>query len=59
MKQWEKPELIVLQRGQPEERILAACKTRFDASGTVQFYDYQCDNPTLGCLLVCEPLAES
>ena len=59
MKQWEKPKLIILTRGQPEERILQACRTRFDATGTPTVYDYQCDNPALGCLLVCEPLAES
>jgi hypothetical protein len=26
-KAWKKPELIVLHRGNPEERILSACKT--------------------------------
>ncbi len=27
-KEWEKPELIVLVRGKPEEGVLVTCKTR-------------------------------
>jgi hypothetical protein len=25
-KRWERPKLIVLERGKPEERVLSACK---------------------------------
>ena len=32
-KAWFKPELIVLVRGKPEERVLTECKSFYEAQG--------------------------
>ena len=32
-KKWEKPKLVVLVRGKPEERVLQACKSNLFATG--------------------------
>ncbi len=32
-KKWEKPELVVLVRGRPEEGVLATCKTGYIQGG--------------------------
>jgi len=32
-KQWQKPELAVLERSKPEEAVLLACKTTGKSSG--------------------------
>ncbi len=37
---WEKPEIIVLVRGRPEEAVLAGCKTKY--SGIGQFSATDC-----------------
>jgi hypothetical protein len=59
MKKWEKPKLIILARGQPEERILVACKTMYDTGGSPQYVDYQCDSPVEDCEIECNTIASS
>ena len=39
MKTWEKPKLIVLVRGTPEEAILTNCKTITTTMGPWVFYE--------------------
>lgn len=34
MKKWSQPQLIVLSRGQPEEKVLFVCKTLNQGVGT-------------------------
>ena len=36
-KKWERPKLIVLARGNPEENVLAGCKNSGGASGPSQY----------------------
>ena len=59
MKTWEKPKLIILVRGRPEERILAACKTMSGAGGSPQVIDWQCDDPAEYCDIECNTIASS
>jgi hypothetical protein len=33
-KVWEKPQLVILVRGQPEEAVLACCKTSLLSTGS-------------------------
>jgi len=52
-KKWEKPKLIVLVRGKPEERVLAVCK--WNPGGPDVYYGSCCVGPThgfecLGCM---------
>ncbi len=41
-KKWEKPKLIVLVKGRPEEAVLLLCKTN-GQSGGPQSYNQYCD----------------
>lgn len=53
MKKWEKPKLIILVRGKPEERILGWCKG-FQMPGGATIAQ-------IGCIqdgMSCEPCAE-
>jgi hypothetical protein len=43
-KAWEKPQLVILVRGKPAERVLGACKTS-GASGDPQTEYLGCDEP--------------
>jgi hypothetical protein len=38
-KPWNKPELVVLVRGKPEEAVLAACKGYYLHEGSVHDYN--------------------
>jgi len=50
---WEKPQLIILQRGTPEESVLLTCKT--DASGGGAAHkNNACIQASLTCLTVCD-----
>lgn len=50
-KKWQKPKLVVLVRGKPEERILTGCKTSPPAggpdstNGCDEFQAPSCTNP--------------
>ena len=37
-KEWEKPQLVVLARGEPEERVLLTCKTPSEPIGPGYVY---------------------
>lgn len=39
---WQKPQLLVLARGNPEEAVLTACKTFTTTSGMTS-WNYKCD----------------
>ncbi len=43
-KKWEKPKLIILTRGKPEERVLMQCKgavaTGYEALGGLCYYQF-------------------
>jgi len=41
-KKWEKPKLIVIIRGDRQERVLVACKSQFNGGGPTNIY-YGCD----------------
>ena len=55
-KQWQKPELIVLVRGKPEEAVLAGCKLSPRLGSGKNFYDVCHDYP---CGVLCEDLVGS
>ncbi len=43
MKDWERPMLVVLYKGRPEEGVLLACKTHTTPTGP-SFNNNKCDN---------------
>lgn len=50
-KKWDKPQLIILERGRPEEAVLAVCKNSIDGNGPggsncVWTAGPDCDSPT-------------
>jgi hypothetical protein len=49
MKKWEAPKLIVLVRGNPEESLLAACKTESAAGGDPNGGFTSCSQDTDDC----------
>ena len=38
-KKWQKPELVVLLRGEPNEAVLTGCKLKESGSGPNPFFD--------------------
>ena len=57
MKQWEKPKLIVLVRGKPEEAILGYCKYYFlGYQSGANYADNLCDVNVVpgGCGVNCQ-----
>jgi hypothetical protein len=61
MRKWTKPQMIVLARGTPEERVLDACKTETltDSHPLVSWYN-ACYGvyPSPECVL-CSPILSS
>lgn len=51
-KKWDKPELIVLVRGKPEERVLSACKTTMVA-GPGPLFSAWCQTNG-GVVIICD-----
>lgn len=51
-KKWDKPELIVLVRGRPEEKVLMLCKLLYAHGGPLDD-DTGCIN--FGCASPCDP----
>ncbi len=51
-KRWEKPNLIVLYRGRPEEVLLTGCKSPGFAAGPVGLNN-KCDALKKGLCTVC------
>jgi hypothetical protein len=51
MKMWEKPKLIILVRGKPEEAILVFCKSAALSGASPGTFDFECDvaNGCEGC----------
>ncbi len=35
MKKWDRPQLIVIGRGKPEESVLSGCKSKANPNGTL------------------------
>jgi len=54
---WEKPELIVLTRSQPEERVLAACKC--DTTPVGMYSENNNCYDSKSCDLTCDSLTPS
>lgn len=57
MKKWEKPQLIILVRGKPEERILSWCKGFQLLGGATEAFEGCIQNG--GYCENCETLSES
>jgi len=55
-KEWEKPQLVVLARGEPEERVLLTCKLYDAATGPGLSYG-RCVMPN--CLDDCSKMRSS
>jgi hypothetical protein len=56
---WQKPELIVLQRGRPEESVLMACKYNAapDGTGGIQtLIGHGCQAAKTGSCQACQSL---
>ena len=45
---WERPQLVSLYRGKPEEKVLCGCK-RMNGGGPHEAYNHQCDAPAGHC----------
>ncbi len=58
MKKWEKPRLVILVRGKPEERILSWCKGFVDVQGGAMVIDEGCIQDPVNCAY-CSELSDS
>lgn len=59
---WEKPQLVVLGHGEPEEVVLTVCKTSSaleDLSEGPQTSRFGCLSTTYNCDTICSTLAMS
>jgi len=56
-KVWQKPKLIILYRGRPEESVLLGCKTA-TSGAAVRAKDNGCAY-TVGCNFYCETIENS
>jgi hypothetical protein len=50
-KPWQKPELVILTRGNPEEAVLTGCKTGASAGSNGPGYTHACCIRDLPCHL--------
>jgi hypothetical protein len=59
-KTWEKPQLIILARGTPEESVLTFCKTRTAMSGMYAVNDHNhCSQEASTSCAACQAEAAS
>jgi hypothetical protein len=57
--QWQKPELIVLARGKPEEAILTLCKADVGHPATASIGSHDSCTGALGGCIQCEATAST
>jgi hypothetical protein len=47
--QWNRPELVIIEHGEPAESVLQTCKTNGPASGPVTFHHEGCAKAANNC----------
>jgi hypothetical protein len=58
-KSWEKPKLVILSRGKPEESVLGLCKITLNQSGGGPDPEYAYCNRRSDCIADCEVSTET